>query len=537
MKHLLPVTFLILLSLIQEFSFSQMSITPFVNNVFRVTDINNCGDDRLFIAEQAGRIRIADLDGNLNPLPFLSITNRVNDSGGEQGLLGMAFSPGYAIDRRFYVNYINNAGNTIISRFTASLTNPDIADSLSEEILFSVIQPYANHNGGAMHFGPDGYLYLSLGDGGAGGDPLNHGQNLQSRLGKLLRIDVSVSSGYSIPASNPFIGVANADSMIWSYGLRNAWRFSFDKLTGDNWIADVGQGLWEEINFQPANSSGGENYGWRCYEGLANFNLNGCPPPATFVQPVHAYGHFPACSVTGGYVYRGAKYAHWFGKYFFSDYCSGLMQSLAPNDTGAFDLINYGAFGTFVFSTFGQDRYGEMYVGKGSSGVFKLNDSSCVPVAFISESDTIIYPFTSLTLKTPNSPGFKYQWFFNDRLIPNAISNSYSALVSGNYRVKVTNGTACENLSKTVYVLLNTNDNFIIYPNPASTNAEISWSLNFPGNKLIEIYDATGRWVEKANLDKSALSYKLNTLRFRKGIYVVRIIYNDQSFHGKLMIN
>jgi glucose/arabinose dehydrogenase len=451
---------------------AQMTVDPFVSNVFKVTDITNCGDDRLFIAEQAGKIRIADLKGNLNPIPFLSITARVNDTGGEQGLLGLAFSPGYINDRRFYVNYINNAGNTVISRFTATVSDPDIADSLDEEILFTVVQPFTNHNGGAMHFGPDGYLYISLGDGGAGGDPFNNAQNLQSRLGKLLRIDVNVSSGYRIPSSNPFIATAGADSMIWAYGLRNAWRFSFDKYTGDNWIADVGQNLWEEINVQPATSPGGENYGWRCYEGVVAYDLTGCQPQSAYINPVHTYPHFPACSVTGGYVYRGARHSIWFGKYFFTDYCSGVMQSLAPNDTGGYDLENYGSFGSYAFTTFGQDRYGELYVGKVTSGVFKLNDAGCLPVAFITKADTIRHTGASLLLKTPYSPDLTYQWYFNDDVLPGATNYKYRAQVSGNYSVKVTDDSLCTNMSKSVLVFLTSENSLLVYPNPADAYTE-----------------------------------------------------------------
>ena len=210
---------------------AQLTLTPFVNAVNKVTDITNVGDDRLFIVEQEGRIRISDLSGNLLPTPFLSITSKVNDNTSEQGLLGLAFSPTYASDGRFYVNYTNLIGTTVVSRFQVSAGNPDVADSLNEEILFTVAQPYPNHNGGSMHFGPDGYLYIALGDGGAGGDPGNRAQNKQLLLGKILRIDVNTPSGYSIPGSNPYYGSAVANPHIWAVGVRNPWRVSFDKIT------------------------------------------------------------------------------------------------------------------------------------------------------------------------------------------------------------------------------------------------------------------------------------------------------------------
>ncbi len=517
-------------------TWAQLSITPFVSNVFKVTDIAHAGDDRLFIVEQAGRIRISDLDGNLNPVPFLSITNRVLDSGGEQGLLGLAFSPNFNTDRCFYVNYTNNSGNTVISRFRRSFSDNNVADSLNEEILFTVNQPYTNHNGGAMHFGPDGYLYISLGDGGAGGDPQNNAQNLQSRLGKLLRIDVSIIPGYKIPVSNPFINTAGADSMIWAYGLRNAWRFSFDRQTGDNWIADVGQNLWEEINVQPNTSTGGENYGWRCYEGFVSYNLTGCLPPASFVEPVYAYSHSGACSVTGGYVYRGAKYANWFGNYFFTDYCSGIIQSLNPNDTGGYDLQNYGAFGAFVYTTFGEDKYGELYIGKGSSGVFKLIDSTCTPVAYIGDRDTIRTPEISYVLKTPQSPDLTYQWLLNGNVIPFAKNYLYQAKLSGNYEVVVSNDSNCTNRSQPLTLILEIDETFVVYPNPANEYTEIKWSLNFPGNKTLELIDATGRICKSVSLDANASGYTLFTKHFNQGVYLVRIIYNDKYYTTKLLI-
>ncbi len=515
---------------------AQMSVTPFVSNVFKVTDITHAGDDRLFIVEQAGRIRISDLEGNLNPLPFLSITGRVLDSGGEQGLLGLAFSPKYYADRSFYVNYTNNSGNTVISRFRRTLSDTNIADSLNEEILFTVNQPYTNHNGGALHFGPDGYLYISLGDGGSGGDPQNNAQNLQSRLGKLLRIDVSADSGLAIPSSNPFINVASADSMIWAYGLRNAWRFSFDRLTGDNWIADVGQNLWEEINLQPSGSDGGENYGWRCYEGFVSYNLTGCLPPASFVEPVYAYSHSGACSVTGGYVYRGARYASWFGKYFFTDYCSGIIQSLNPNSMGGYDVEDHGSFGALVYTTFGEDKYGELYIGKGSSGVFKLNDSTCIPVAYIDNRDTIFTTEISYLLKTLQSPGLTYKWLFNGNVIPFANNYHYSAKLSGTYEVVVSNDSNCTNRSQPLTLIFEIDETFVVYPNPANEFTEIKWSLNFPGNKTLELIDATGRICKSVSLDSNATGYTLFTTPFNQGVYVLRIIYNDKAYHSKLLI-
>ena len=516
---------------------AQLYLEPFVPGVVKVTDITHCGDDRLFITEQPGRIRVCDLQGNLNPVPFLDITAKVLDASGEQGLLGLVFSPTYSTDRRFYVNYINNTSNTVIARFTALESDPNLADTASEEILFIVTQPYSNHNGGAMHFGPDGMLYISLGDGGAGGDPQNNAQNLQSRLGKLLRIDVSGDSGYAIPPGNPFIGVANADSMIWSYGLRNAWRFSFDRLTGDKWIADVGQGLWEEVNFQPAASAGGENYGWRCYEGMVPFDLTGCLPISNYDFPIHVYQHpQDGCSVTGGYVYRGALHGEWFGKYFFTDYCKGVIRSLAPNDSGGYDYQLHGQFENLAYTTFGEDRYGELYIGKVSTGVFKLNDStSCDPLAYIVQPDTIRNANALLTLRALESPGLAYQWFFNDELIANAVTASLTVSLSGRYKVEVTNLDLCTNLSKTVVVFMNAPANFWANPNPASDYCEVLWPEGLSGYKTLEIFDIEGRLCETVIPDSDAFNYRLNTYKYSEGMYVIRMTHNGETYHLKLM--
>jgi len=430
-----------------------MSVVPFVTAVNRVTDIQNCGDDRLFIVEKAGRIKISNLQGVLNTNTFLNIQSKVGSTGNEQGLLGLAFSPNYATDRRFYVNYTNLQGTTVIARYTTSATNPDSCSSTSEEILFTIAQPYSNHNGGSMQFGPDGYLYIGMGDGGSAGDPGNRSQNLQNPLGKILRIDVNTPSGYATPQTNPYFGVPNTDQRIWASGVRNPWRTSFDKITGDYWIADVGQNAWEEIDFQPAGDPGGNNYGWRCYEGNAPYNTTGCQPASSYDAPVHVISHTGGpCSITGGYVYRGAQYANWFGKYFFTDYCTGTIQSLAPNGSGGFTVATYGTFSTFAYTTFGVDRYGEMYVGRNSTGVYKITDASCAPVAFITLEDSITACGNSFDLQALPGQGFQYQWFLNGNAIPGADSAVHTTSVPGYYQVTVVNAQFCTATSDSVYL-------------------------------------------------------------------------------------
>ena len=352
-----------------------VNIAPFASGFpGGISDIKNAGDNRLFVIEQLGYISIIDSAGFVLPDYFLNIHHKVSPTtfspGNEQGLLGLAFSPDYATDGYFYVNYTDkngtgNARNTVIARYQVDPANPNLADTTSEEILLYIFQPYPNHNGGAMEFGADGYLYIGLGDGGSSGDPGDRAQNLDSLLGKVLRIDVSGSNGYTIPPSNPFVAGGGAPE-IWAYGLRNPWKISFDRANNNLWISDVGQNIWEEINMQPAASTGGENYGWRCYEGNHPFNTTGCQPISAYVAPVYEYSHGPTggCAVTGGYVYRGLDFPAMQGYYFYSDYCNGVIYALAPN----FTSTTAGSFPGTMFTTFGENNAGELFVGSQSNG-------------------------------------------------------------------------------------------------------------------------------------------------------------------------
>ena len=280
---------------------------PVITGLSSPVGITHAGDGsgRLFIVLQGGRIVIFDGVKILSS-PFLDITSVVS-SGGERGLLGLAFHPNYVGNGSFYVNYTNTAGDTVIARYSVS-ANPNQADPTSADILLTIPQPFSNHNGGQLHFGPDGYLYIGIGDGGSGGDPQNNGQDLGTLLGKILRIDVDKGPPYAIPPDNPFFGPGDgALDEIWAWGLRNPWRFSFDRLTGDMFIGDVGQNSWEEVDFQPASSAGGENYGWRLMEGNSCYNPATNCNDSTLTLPILVYDHTVGCSVTGGYRYRGSK--------------------------------------------------------------------------------------------------------------------------------------------------------------------------------------------------------------------------------------
>ena len=356
----------------------------------------------LYIVEQAGLIKLIN-DGKKLSRPFFDINKRVvnpNRPGDERGLLGFAFHPNHTNNGKFYINYMDNDGNTIVSEFS---TNSELrANHKSERIILKLKQPYGNHNGGDIQFGPDGYLYISIGDGGKAGDPLNAGQDLSSLFGKIIRIDIE-QKPYGIPKSNPFFGQKGKREEIWAWGLRNVWRFSFDKQTGDKYLADVGQNKWEEVNFEPASSKGGLNYGWRIMEANHCYDPKENCPTEGLIKPIIEYpndANHPAfafriieelsfsetdvegCSVTGGYVYRGQKIKSMQGQYIFGDYCSGNIWTLkvvngkAINFKNRTEEINIGGgeFTTYI-SSFGQDSDGEIYIIDYNGGIYKLIES------------------------------------------------------------------------------------------------------------------------------------------------------------------
>lgn len=380
-------------------------LIPFASGLNSVVCIVNAGDSRLFVVDQHGYINIVNQDGTVISPFFLDIHSRVV-YGGERGLLGIAFHPQHQTNGYFYVNYIGNGDSTHISRFSIRADNPDLADPQSELKLLTIFQPYENHNGGDLNFGPDGYLYFGLGDGGSAGDPGNRAQNPKEYLGKMLRIDVDHGNPYAIPMTNPFYNSSTALGEIWALGLRNPWRFSFDRLTGDLWIGDVGQDAIEEIDFQPAGDPGGENYGWRCYEGNQVYNNSLCNPNALYIFPVYTYPHGPECSVTGGYVYRGSPSSPYYGYYFFADYCSDRIWTL-HQASGSWVKEDFGQFPGNSFSTFGEDASGQLYIGGvGSGNIFRIDDQT-TEIKALSKSDDLniiqIPPGNKIQLET--SPG------------------------------------------------------------------------------------------------------------------------------------
>jgi len=358
---------------------------PFVSGLSQPVFLTHAAGDfsRVFVVEKAGRVRVVR-DGEVLAEPFLDIDALVSSTG-ERGLLGLAFGPDFASEGAFYVHYTDNAGDTVVARYRVSATDPDRADPASAEVLLRVDQPFSNHNGGWIGFGPgDGLLHIALGDGGSGGDPLGSGQRVDTLLGKILRIDVlgepDPGLAYAIPDGNPFVGVDGRDE-IWAYGLRNPWRCDFDPELGDLFIADVGQSAREEVNVQPASSPGGANYGWRCREGELCFSTTApCPSgcdTSGFVAPAVTYDHGPTggCSISGGMVYRGCQIDGLAGTYFYADFCSGRVWSIRHDGAGgAMELTDRtGQFGGLrSIVSFGRDAFGELYAISQSGSIVKL---------------------------------------------------------------------------------------------------------------------------------------------------------------------
>lgn len=333
--------------------------------------VSTPGDDHLYIVEQGGTIRRVT-PNQTNSQVFMDITDRVA-ADGEMGLLGLSFHPNFDQNGYIFVNYIDKNKNTVIARYHVA---DDTVDTTGEKVILRQDQPYTNHNGGDLAFGQDGFLYVSLGDGGSAGDPDNNAQNLNSLLGKILRININTDEAYSIPTDNPFAGREDARAEIWAYGLRNPWRISFDSQTHDLYIADVGQSELEEVNFQPADSKGGQNYGWRCYEGTNEYNLDGCSGVNSYVPPIVEYNHEDGhCSITGGYVYRGEAQPALQGKYFYGDFCGSQLYYAEQENSSWKQTLALET--TFAISTFGEGSDGELYLADYDSGnIYKIEATS-----------------------------------------------------------------------------------------------------------------------------------------------------------------
>ena len=360
-------------------------LEPFITNLDNPVGIEHAGDSRLFVLEQSGRVLLYNNSGELVSI-FLDITDRVFSGGFEQGLLGIAFDPNYATNGYFYVHYTNLEENNQFSRFSVNPGDDNHAVPGSEVMFLEDDDPFGNHNSGQMKFGPDGMLYFTLGDGGDAGDPMNNAQNLTSIMGKLMRVSPNADGTYSIPSDNPFSESPTAKGEIWAMGLRNPWRFSFDRLTGDLWIPDVGQDLWEEVNMTPAGSTGGENYGWSCKEGTYFFKADCDDNGIQYTEPIAEYAHSTdttlLClgSITGGYIYRGSIYPNMYGKYIYNDFCTGVMRTTYWNGS-AWTTAELGQDTPLAYSTFGEDINGELMLADKISGtIYKVTDQSTTAI-------------------------------------------------------------------------------------------------------------------------------------------------------------
>lgn len=434
-------------------------------------DIVNAGDDRLFIVERAGKIKILHSDSSVTT--FLDITSVVGSAGGEQGLLGLVFHPEYATTGYFYVNYTDLSGDTHISRFSVTEADPDLADPLSEMNLIFMDQPAANHNGGDLNFGPDGYLYIFMGDGGGAGHNRAQ-QTIDNKFGKILRLDVDGGTPYAIPPDNPYVGIPGDDE-IWAIGLRNPWRCNFDPLTGDLYLADVGSESWEEINVIKADTAEFFNFGWKCYEGNM---LRAGPLCDTIIPdfdfPVFVYPHnidSGGFAITGGFVYRGSEYPHLYGKYIFCDYVSGNFWTMQESAPGIWTTEFYGYVVDHITS-FGEDVNGELFACVNQTGnIYKIIDNceSFILSAVITDASasTMNNGAIDLTLNGGESP-FLFNWSNG------STTEDISSLAAGDYTVTVTDNIGCtKTLTSTVINLCSAATGII---SSASTNSvNINW--------------------------------------------------------------
>ena len=516
-------------------------------------DIVNAADgsNRIFIVQQTGIVRIWQ-NGILNPSAFLNIS-AVTLNSGEQGLLSMAFHPDYENNRYFFVYYNNLAGAVTIARYRTDIGNPNHADSTTGVILMTITKPFTNHNGGKLNFGPDGNLYFATGDGGNGGDPFNNSQNGNSLLGKMIRINVdnfSTPPYYTIPVTNPYVSDPNISDEIWSLGLRNPWRWSFDRQTNDMWIADVGQNLWEEIDFRPANATGGINYGWRCYEANHAYNTTGCLPQANYQSPVFEYPHNNTTggfSVTGGLVYRGNEFPFLQGYYICADYVSGKGWLIKQNGGGGFTSTMQ----TFITNIvgFGDAEDGTLYAVTLSGTFYKVNAVNPIPLKLISFNGKNKNGTASLRWITENefmAKGFEVE-HSND-----GIHFRYAATVVAK-NTPLSNVYIYEDAPASIYYrlkMVDLDNKFQYSPVIKLSNAQKEFAMIcpniicngilhvFPDGNLsgITVFDAMGKKVMEKKLNNSGVHFEIDMGHLSKGMYWVRMEKWGKNKTEKIMV-
>ncbi len=523
-------------------------------------DVVNAGDgsNRLFIVNQGGTVRILS-GGALLPGNFLDIPDSIS-SGGERGLLSIAFHPNFSANRYFFVYYTNNSGDLRLTRFQTQAGNPNAADENTGVVLLTIPHPsFSNHNGGKLNFGSDGNLYLGTGDGGSGGDPNNNAQNGNSLLGKMLRINVNnftTPPYYTIPSDNPYVSDPNVRDEIFALGLRNPWRWSFDKLTQDVWIADVGQGAWEEINFRTLATSGGINYGWRCYEGNNGYNTAGCQPQSSYISPIFAYPHnitTGGFSVTGGCVYRGIEFPAMYGWYICADYVSGNVWKIRANGAGGWNIVQQSGLPGSI-SGFGEAENGDLYALSLSGSLYKVITSTVLPVSIQDFTATGYVVYNDIRWKTNNEQNVSYYdvEYSTDGVIYtsagriNAIntppSNNYTFqhFITGYakvyYRIKITEKSGQVSYSNIVVVDKTGSPHIKIYPTLIKDNG-----LNIISDKPVEqilIYSAEGKKVFQNSPGYTAgiMNISLTLPALQSGLYIVRVKLKEMSFTQKIFI-
>ncbi|MBT8196693.1 MAG: T9SS type A sorting domain-containing protein [Bacteroidia bacterium] len=475
------------------------------------------------------------MDSNYTTLatPFIDIDSRVRSVGNEQGLLGLAFHPNYATNGYFYVNYTDNNGDTRISRFSVNSGNANLGDPNSELNLLTIAQPATNHNAGDLAFGPDGYLYFGLGDGGSGGDPWNNSQNTQELLGKIIRIDVDSGATYSIPPTNPFINDSTILDEIYAIGIRNPWRIAFDQLTGDLWIADVGQNAWEEVDVIPWGSNGGQNFGWRCYEGDHSYNTTGCNAQSTYDSPVYEYGHATGNSLTGGFVYRGTDFRDMQGHYLLADYGSGFVSTVYVDGAGVYQNTTQ-SVGLGSVSTFGEDENAEMYVARLNGSIYRVKDE-CEELrpAIALNGNNLSSTFN------PTPPlGTTYQWLFNGFPIPGATTNAYSITTSGTYSLQVAGTNSCLVESDTLYAVFTgiyeeaPKNEVQIFPNPFYETTSITFTEY--GDYDVFLYDIEGKLIESKTI-RNGKQVQIERNKLVVGTYLLSV-KGDIEYHSLLIV-
>jgi glucose/arabinose dehydrogenase len=533
----------------------------YMNGFSQPLDIVNAGDgsDRLFIVQKGGLIRILE-DSVILPTPFINLADSITATGGEQGLLSLAFHPLYETNRMFFVYYTNTSGAITIARFRTKIDDPYAADDTSGKILLTIPKGASNHNGGNLDFGPDGYLYFATGDGGGAGDVSNNAQNGNSLLGKMIRLDVdSIETApyYTIPADNPYVGNPNVRDEIWAIGLRNPWRWSFDRANNNMWIADVGQDNWEELNFRAAGTTGGINYGWRCYEGTHAFNTGGCQPQGTYVSPVYEYPHNSTggVSVTGGYVYRGLEFPALRGYYMMSDFGSGHLWLVAPNGGGGFNVTRQPSVLASVVS-YGENEEGRLFASTLGGTIYLVTapPGAPLPVTLLNFQATSGSGEVNLTWETTFEQNLKeFDVEFSEDNIDFTVAGVVPALnnIRGEtyrfnhivfnkqrvyYRLKMVDLDGSVEYSRTITLDITGAARNYVFPT-INTNGTVGLYLS-ESFENVEIIDMHGRLLRKQILSGRTGRVDIQLPPTATGTVVVRLNHVDRnkSFTQKVFV-